>query len=135
MLVRLEDDEYQAQLLQAKGQLANLRAKLDQALHDGCPAPRRGGFPVVSARWSACREWSTAVARRYLTASRSNETNLSQRTTASEPLDRAGGENFPVAARLLPATIRGHLLAIYTFARLVDDIGDEASGNRNGVRS
>ena len=29
VLVRLEDDEYQAQLLQAKGQLANLQAKLD----------------------------------------------------------------------------------------------------------
>ena len=85
---------------------------------------------MVSARWSACREWSTAVARRYLTASRRTETNLSQRTTVSEPLDRAGGENFPVAARLLPATIRRRLLAVYTFARLVDDIGDEASGNR-----
>src|SRR5437763_8591093 len=37
VLVRLEDDEYQAQLLQAKGQLANLRAKLDQALHGSRP--------------------------------------------------------------------------------------------------
>src|ERR1700719_995728 len=33
VLVRLEDDEYQAQLLQAKGQLASLQAKLDEALH------------------------------------------------------------------------------------------------------
>src|SRR5471030_3062881 len=33
VLVRLEDDEYQAQLLQGKGQLANLQAKLDQAMH------------------------------------------------------------------------------------------------------
>ena len=32
VLVRLEDDEYQAQLEQAKGQLANLQAKLDEAL-------------------------------------------------------------------------------------------------------
>ena len=32
VLVRLEDDEYQAQLQQAKGQLANLQAKLDEAL-------------------------------------------------------------------------------------------------------
>src|SRR6516164_6998812 len=33
VVVRLEDDEYQAQLLQAKGQLATLQAKLDQAMH------------------------------------------------------------------------------------------------------
>src|ERR1700736_5303535 len=37
VLVRLEDDEYQAQLLQAKGQLANLQAKLDQAMHGSRP--------------------------------------------------------------------------------------------------
>ncbi|HEY2016452.1 MAG TPA: efflux RND transporter periplasmic adaptor subunit [Bryobacteraceae bacterium] len=37
VMVRLEDDEYQAQLEQAKGQLANLQAKLDQALHGSRP--------------------------------------------------------------------------------------------------
>jgi HlyD family secretion protein len=37
VLVRLEDDEYQAQLTQAKGQLANLQAKLDEALHGSRP--------------------------------------------------------------------------------------------------
>ena len=37
VLVRLEDDEYQAQLTQAKGQLINLQAKLDEALHGSRP--------------------------------------------------------------------------------------------------
>jgi HlyD family secretion protein len=37
VLVRLEDDEYQAQLLQGKGQLANLQAKLDEAMHGSRP--------------------------------------------------------------------------------------------------
>ncbi len=37
VLVRLEDDEYQAQLTQAKGQLANLQAKLDEATHGSRP--------------------------------------------------------------------------------------------------
>ncbi|HMD69793.1 MAG TPA: efflux RND transporter periplasmic adaptor subunit [Bryobacteraceae bacterium] len=37
VLVRLEDDEYQAQLLQARGQLANLQAKLDEANHGSRP--------------------------------------------------------------------------------------------------
>ncbi|URM94698.1 squalene synthase HpnC [Actinomadura madurae] len=42
-------------------------------------------------------------------------------------LDRlAARENFPVAARLLPARHRADLRAVYGFARLVDDIGDEA---------
>jgi squalene synthase HpnC len=43
---------------------------------------------------------------------------------------KAAGENFPVASRLLPGRVRRHLLAIYGFARLVDDLGDEAPGDR-----
>jgi squalene synthase HpnC len=50
--------------------------------------------------------------------------------TAAEVLGQAGAENFPVASRLLPARVRGHLMAIYGFARLADDIGDEADGDR-----
>ena len=37
VIVRLEDDEYQAQLTQAKGNLANLEAKLAEALHGSRP--------------------------------------------------------------------------------------------------
>jgi squalene synthase HpnC len=87
---------------------------------------RMGRFSVVSAPWNACREW----ARRLLTASPHNETITSHGTTTSSPLDQVGQENFSVAARLLPPSIRAHLLAIYVYARLVDDIGDEATGNR-----
>ena len=43
---------------------------------------------------------------------------------------KAAGENFPVAPRLLPRSVRRHLLAIYGFARLVDQLGDEAPGDR-----
>jgi squalene synthase HpnC len=43
---------------------------------------------------------------------------------------KASAENFPVASRLLPGRYRQHLLAVYGFARLVDDVGDEAPGNR-----
>jgi squalene synthase HpnC len=38
-------------------------------------------------------------------------------------------ENFVVASRLLPRNVRDHLVATYGFARLVDDIGDESSGD------
>jgi squalene synthase HpnC len=47
-----------------------------------------------------------------------------------EIMARVGGENFPVAPIVLPRSVRGHLMAIYGFARLADDIGDEASGDR-----
>lgn len=39
---------------------------------------------------------------------------------------KAAAENFPVALRLLPRRYRGHLMAVYRYARTVDDIGDEA---------
>jgi squalene synthase HpnC len=45
-------------------------------------------------------------------------------------MERRHGENFPVALRLLPSASRGHLLAVYGFARLVDDAGDDAPGDR-----
>lgn len=43
---------------------------------------------------------------------------------------QAATENFPVASYLLGAAERARLLAIYGFARLVDDIGDESPGDR-----
>jgi squalene synthase HpnC len=43
---------------------------------------------------------------------------------AAAVMARAGGENFPVASRVLPRRVRGHLLALYGFARLVDELGD-----------
>ena len=46
---------------------------------------------------------------------------------------KAGMENFRVASRALPADLRGDLYALYGFARLVDDLGDEARGDRNAL--
>ncbi|MFE1462099.1 squalene synthase HpnC [Streptomyces nigra] len=43
-----------------------------------------------------------------------------ERTT----LDKAAAENFPVAPFFLPRAWRTDLMAVYGFARLVDDIGD-----------
>jgi squalene synthase HpnC len=42
---------------------------------------------------------------------------------------RAPGENFPVASRVLGRRTRAHLLALYGFARLVDELGDGAPPN------
>ena len=47
-------------------------------------------------------------------------------TRAEEVVANASGENFPVALRLLPERHRRHLTALYCFARLTDDVGDQA---------
>jgi squalene synthase HpnC len=47
-------------------------------------------------------------------------------TRAEEVAANASGENFPVALRVLPERHRRHLTALYCFARLTDDLGDEA---------
>ncbi len=48
-------------------------------------------------------------------------------------LPLAAGENFPVALRILGPRTGAHLTAIYGFARLVDQIGDELPGDRRGA--
>jgi squalene synthase HpnC len=46
-------------------------------------------------------------------------------------LAKADSENFPVALWFLPKQLRADLLAIYGYARFVDDIGDEDSVETN----
>ncbi len=45
-------------------------------------------------------------------------------------LGRAGSENFPVASRALPDAFRNDLMALYGWARLVDQLGDDYPGDR-----
>jgi squalene synthase HpnC len=49
---------------------------------------------------------------------------------AAASAGQAGGENFPVALRVLPRDPRDKLMRAYAFARFVDDVGDEAPGDR-----
>lgn len=68
---------------------------------------------------------------------------MRSRTTGSSPASdvkgtariysQASAENFPVASRILPRRVRRDLLAVYGVARLIDDIGDESSGDRNAA--
>ena len=50
--------------------------------------------------------------------------------SAEAVLAKAADENFPVTSRLFPRSLRPHLVNVYGFARLADDIGDEAPGDR-----
>ncbi|MBT2482495.1 squalene synthase HpnC [Streptomyces sp. ISL-94] len=54
---------------------------------------------------------------------------------ARATLDKAATENFPVAPAFLPRAWRDGLMAVYGYARLVDDIGDGdlAPGGRDAV--
>jgi 15-cis-phytoene synthase len=51
----------------------------------------------------------------------------------SRLLAQADHENFPVVTRLVPRDARAHLLAVYAFARLTDDLGDEHPGDRSAA--
>jgi squalene synthase HpnC len=46
---------------------------------------------------------------------------------------KAEHENFTVASAVLGRRRRMHLMAIYGFARLVDDVGDEVAGDRGAL--
>ncbi len=48
---------------------------------------------------------------------------------------QSGAENFPVALRMLPARARQPLSDVYAFARFVDDVGDDAPGDRLALLS
>jgi squalene synthase HpnC len=50
--------------------------------------------------------------------------------TTAQVMRQARDENFPVAFRFLPPRLRADLRAIYGYARLVDDLGDEYAGDR-----
>jgi len=50
--------------------------------------------------------------------------------TPSTLAARSRDENFSVASLLLPRATRERLLAVYAFARLTDQIGDEGDGDR-----
>jgi squalene synthase HpnC len=71
--------------------------------------------------------WSAAAAR--LPAAGPSAV-LAARAAAAGAQDdvaaKAVHENFPVALRLLPRGYRRHLMAVYVYARTVDDIGDRA---------
>jgi phytoene/squalene synthetase len=57
-------------------------------------------------------------------------THVDELPTLESVMVQARDENFPVASWALGPRTRRHFLALYGFARLVDDVGDEAPGDR-----
>ncbi len=60
-------------------------------------------------------------------------TGVAALPTREQVLPQAGRENFTVASGILGRRRARHLMAIYGFARLVDDVGDEAAGDRTAL--
>lgn len=54
-------------------------------------------------------------------------------TTDHALAGRRRAENFPVALRVLPAALRADLVAVYNVARVIDDLGDQAGGDRTAL--
>jgi len=63
-------------------------------------------------------------------SSRSGTSAVLPTVQSDQVMAQSGAENFPVAPFILPRAVRRHLLAIYGFARLTDEIGDEVDGDR-----
>jgi len=63
-------------------------------------------------------------------ASRSASVSLPEAQAACVRLAREHYENFTVLSWLTPKGLRPHRAAIYAFCRTVDDLGDEAVGDR-----
>jgi squalene synthase HpnC len=53
------------------------------------------------------------------------------RLDAGAVMTKSSAGNFTVASRLLPRSAREHLLAVYGYARFVDDVGDLVPGDRD----
>jgi squalene synthase HpnC len=59
--------------------------------------------------------------------------SVAELPTREQILSQARDENFTVANAILGRRRMRHLTAIYGFARLVDDVGDEAAGDRGAL--
>ena len=89
-------------------------------------SPRTSTSTTTSTGWSF-RSWRWGGASDERGGKRRG---AAARRPSAETMAKAREENFPVAAVFLGRRRRRLLMAIYGFARLVDDIGDEAAGDR-----
>lgn len=53
--------------------------------------------------------------------------------TETQILGRAAGENFPVTTAVLGRRLRAELVALYGWARLIDQLGDDYPGDRKAA--
>lgn len=98
---------------------------------------RSAAVPAISSRWLGGSFGPVRASPQGSPAEPGAEPTGAETVERHAGLDsvmaRAAAENFPVALRLLPRAVRGHLRAIYGYARLVDNLGDEYPGDRHAA--
>src|ERR1041385_157713 len=92
---------------------------------DGNISPASGRVPVKMAQTPLQAPSSSSV-QGELGASHNPPARLPDTAAV---MSKSRLENFRVASPVLPRALRADLYALYGFARLVDDIGDEAQGD------
>jgi squalene synthase HpnC len=105
----------------------------DPARHDDdlVGAPGSSGSPAASRASSECPAEPGASSGSPVLPGASSSCPESAIPDAPEALRaQRHAENFPVALRVLPRSVRGHLTAIYDVARTIDELGDSAEGDR-----
>src|SRR5215216_6070231 len=96
-----------------------------------CCSPTSNVSQLPSPTTGSAGPFSPRRRRSILWSSMAETSLLEAPELAAKRIDaRASGENFPVVSVLAPRWARAHLRAIYGFARLVDNLGDEAEGDR-----
>jgi len=100
------------------------RVSLFAFISELCPNRQVTGTGASRAGSSGTGQAGTAEAGSADAAGREEAVAVAARVSLAVAA-KASAENFPVALRVLPKRWRAHLTALYGFARLTDDIGDE----------
>ncbi|HSP55354.1 MAG TPA: squalene synthase HpnC [Dehalococcoidia bacterium] len=68
-----------------------------------------------------------------LTAQAARRPGLTEAYAFCRRITLGHNENFPIVSWLLPRPLRRHMYAVYAYCRGVDDLGDEAEGDRHAL--
>ena len=73
---------------------------------------------------------STSLPGPRMASAVGTQAHITEAFAHCETLARTHYENFSVGTRLVPRELRKHFYSLYAFCRGVDDLGDEATGDR-----
>ena len=73
---------------------------------------------------------STSLPGPRMASAAGTQAHINEAFGHCETLARTHYENFSVGTQLIPGNLRKHFYSVYAFCRGVDDLGDEATGDR-----
>jgi squalene synthase HpnC len=119
--------DHDAAVAVVRGGGGQVTGEVARIAHAASPGGHEAATPAVPRTGAAPGQARSAIRVAPPTGPDDGAGDIPDALAAAVPA-KAGAENFPVAPRFLPAVVRRDLTAIYAFARLVDDLGDEAAG-------